>query len=155
MINLKKKIKLCKFCYNFTENEVCEICSDSKRDKKIICVVENVNDMFTIEQTGEYRGIYHILHGTFSPINGMTFASIKLKEFLERVKNNNFNEIIIATNPTVEGNALALYIKNEVEKLKKNVKISRIASGIPVGAELEYMDRLTLTEALKNRINFK
>jgi recombination protein RecR len=155
IIDLKKKIKLCKICYNFTENEICNICSDIKRDKSIICVVENVSDMFNIEQTGEYKGVYHILHGAFSPINGVTFENMKIKELIDRVRKNKIKEIIIATNPTAEGSATAVYIKNEIDKLKRNIKITRIASGIPVGAELEYIDKLTLTEALKNRIKFK
>ncbi len=155
IIDLKRKINLCKICYNFTENEICSICSDIKRDKTVICVVENVSDMFNIEQTGEYKGVYHILHGAFSPINGITFEDMKMKELIKRIKKSKINEIIIATNPTAEGSATAVYIKNEIEKLKKDIKITRIASGIPVGAELEYIDKLTLTEALKNRIKFK
>ncbi len=155
IIDLKRKIKLCKICYNFTENEICDICSDIKRDKSIICVVENVSDMFNIEQTGEYKGVYHILHGAFSPINGITFENMKIKELIKRIKKNEVNEIIIATSPTAEGSATAIYIKSEIEKLKKDLKITRIASGIPVGAELEYIDKLTLIEALKNRVKFK
>ena len=155
IIDLKRKIKLCKICYNFTENEICDICSDIKRDKSIICVVENVSDMFNIEQTGEYEGVYHILHGAFSPINGITFENMKIKELIKRIKKNEVNEIIIATSPTAEGSATAIYIKSEIEKLKKDLKITRIASGIPVGAELEYIDKLTLIEALKNRVKFK
>ena len=155
IIDLKRKVKLCKICYNFTENEICDICSDIKRDKSIICVVENVSDMFNIEQTGEYEGVYHILHGAFSPINGITFENMKIKELIKRIKKNEVNEIIIATSPTAEGSATAIYIKSEIEKLKKDLKITRIASGIPVGAELEYIDKLTLIEALKNRVKFK
>ncbi len=155
IIDLKRKIRLCKICYNFTENEFCDICSDLKRDKSIICVVENVSDMFNIEQTGEYKGVYHILHGAFSPINGITFENMKIRELIKRIERNKVNEIIIATSPTAEGSATAIYIKNEIEKLKKDIKITRIASGIPVGAELEYIDKLTLIEALKNRIKFK
>ncbi len=155
IINLKEKIKLCKICYNFTENEICDVCSDISRDRSTICVVEDVNDLLSIEKTGEYKGMYHILHGVFSPIEGMTFENIKVKELFERVKkDNNLKEIIIATNPTSEGNATALYIKNEIEKLGKSLKITRIASGIPVGAELEYIDSITLSQALKNRIKY-
>ncbi len=155
ILNLKRKIKLCKICFNFSENDICEICADSNRDKSIICVVENIKDMFNIEKTGEYKGVYHILHGVFSPINGITFENMKFKELIDRIRNDkNVKEIIIATNPTVEGNATAAYLKNEIEKLKKKLKISRIASGIPVGAELEYIDKLTLSEAMKNRIEF-
>ena len=152
IVNLKKKIKLCRICYNFSENEICEICSNTKRDRAVICVVESVNDMYNIERSGEYRGVYHILHGAFSPINGITFDNMKIKELLNRIKKESIKEVIIATNPTSEGNATANYIKNELEKLKGDFKISRIASGIPVGAELEYIDSLTLKEAFKNRI---
>jgi len=123
ILNLKKKIKLCKICFNFSENDICEICADPKRDKSVICVVENINDMFNIERTGEYKGVYHILHGVFSPINGITFENMKFRELIDRIRNDKtIKEIIIATNPTVEGNATAAYLKNEIEKLKKKIK---------------------------------
>ncbi len=156
IINLKQKIKLCKICYNFTEKEICNICSNPNRDKTIICIVEDVNDMINIESTGKFNGLYHILHGVFSPISGITFENIKIKELFERVKNSkNLKEIIIATNPTAEGNATAVYIKDNIEKINKNIKITRIAVGIPQGAELEYIDKITLSKALENRLTFK
>ena len=154
IVDLKKKIKLCKICFNFSENDICEICSSPKRDKSLICVVENVNNMYNIEKTGEFKGVYHILHGVFSPVNGMTFENLKIKELLKRIGDGEVKEVIIATNPTSEGNTTAVYLKNEIEKINKKIKITRIAAGIPVGAELEYIDKLTLREALKNRINY-
>jgi len=152
--NLKRKVKLCKICYNFTEKEICDICKNKSRDKRVICVVEDVNDMIGIENTGEYKGVYHILHGSYSPITGMTFENLKVKELFERVKRDDVKEVIIATNPTAEGNATAIFIKDELKKINKNIKITRIAVGIPAGAELEYIDKITLSEAIKNRINF-
>ncbi len=152
--NLKRKVKLCKICYNFTEDEVCAICKNENRDRSVICVVEDVNDMIGIENTGEYKGVYHILHGSYSPITGMTFENLKVNELFDRIKKGNIKEVIIATNPTAEGNATAIYIKDELKRINKNIKITRIAVGIPAGAELEYIDKITLTQAIKNRTNF-
>ena len=152
IVNLKKNIRFCKKCYNFSTDEVCEICSNKKRDESLLCVVESVTDLYTIEQTGEYNGYYHVLHGAISPIDGILPENIKVKELIKKLYNENFKEVIIATNPTSEGNATASYILEQIQKyIKKHISISRIASGIPVGSEIEYIDKLTISQSIKNR----
>lgn len=149
IIEAKNKTKLCSICCNLTEEDPCMICEDKKRDKSIIFVVENVKDVVAMEKTHEYKGQYHVLHGSVSPMNNVGPADIKIKELLERVKDDIVKEVIIATNPTVEGEATAMYISKILKPL--DIKVTRIAHGIPVGGDLEYADEITLIKALEGR----
>jgi recombination protein RecR len=145
----KEKIHYCKVCCNLTDEEICSICSDSKRDRSIICVVEGAKDVVAMEKTREYKGLYHVLHGVISPMENVGPNDIRIKELLDRLKDGDVEEIIIATNPTVEGEATALYIAKLLKPL--GLKITRIAYGIPVGGDLEYYDEVTLSKAMENR----
>ncbi len=147
--DVRSKIRLCPQCFNYTNSDLCEICADENRNHSIICVIESVQDLEAIEKTGFYKGVYHVLGGTFSPNMAVGVESIRLKELSQRVSNGSIKEIIIATNPSAEGETTAAYIKNMLEK--KVEKISRIAFGVPLGGDLNYMDELTLTHALEGR----
>ena len=149
LVDAKEKIRFCPECQSLTDTVPCSICSDAKRDKSVICVVENPKDVIAMEKTKEFSGVYHVLHGVISPIDGIGPDDIKIKELLLRTKDNNVKEIIMATNPSIEGEATAMYISN----LFKNfgIKVTRIAHGLPVGGELEYADEITLTRALEGR----
>ena len=149
LIEAKEKIKFCSICYNITESDPCEICASNKRDDSIICVVENVKDVVAMEKTHEYKGKYHVLHGSISPMNNITAGDIKVKELLERLKDDKIKEVILATNPTVEGEATAMYISRLIKPL--GITVPRIAHGIPVGGDLEYTDEITLIKALEGR----
>ena len=149
IISVKYDVGYCSVCQNLTEFEVCPICSDANRDGSIICVVETPKDVSAFERTNEYRGRYHVLHGLISPINGVGPDDIRIKELLERVNNGSVQEIIMATNPTVEGEATAMYIARLLKPL--GVVVTRLAFGIPVGGHLEYADEVTLFKALENR----
>ena len=149
LVAAKEKVKFCSKCYNITENDPCEICSNNKRDNSTICVVENVKDVVAMEKTHEYKGLYHVLHGSISPMNNITAGDIKLKELLERLKDDTIKEVILATNPTVEGEATAMYISRLIKPL--GIEVTRIAHGIPVGGDLEYTDEITLIKALEGR----
>ncbi|MCD7777135.1 MAG: recombination mediator RecR [Clostridiales bacterium] len=144
----KTNIRLCPVCCNLTDDEICNICSDPNRDNGQIMVVEDPRDMAAYEKTKEFKGRYHILHGTISPINGIGPEKLKIKELLSRIKGN-VKEIIIATNPTVEGEATAMYISGLLKPL--GIKVTRIASGVPIGGDLEYVDDVTLSKALEYR----
>ena len=149
--NAKQNLKYCSKCYNISDTDPCMICSNPKRDTSIICVVEDVKDIIAMERTHEFKGVYHVLHGSISPMNGIGPDDIKIKELLQRIqdKENNVTEIIIATNPRVEGEATAMYLSKLIKPL--GVKVTRIAHGIPVGGDLEYTDEVTLTKALEGR----
>ena len=149
IINAKEKLKYCSNCYNISDTEPCPICSSPKRDNSVICVVEDVRDVMAMERTHEFKGVYHVLHGTISPMNGIGPEDIKIKELLNRIANNDIKEIIIATNPRVEGEATAIYISKIIKPL--GIKVTRIAHGIPVGGDLEYTDEVTLSKALEGR----
>ena len=149
LIEAKEKIKFCSICYNITESDPCEICASNKRDDSIICVVENVKDVVAMEKTHEYKGKYNVLHGSISPMNNITAGDIKVKELLERLKDDKIKEVILATNPTVEGEATAMYISRLIKPL--GITVTRIAHGIPVGGDLEYTDEITLIKALEGR----
>lgn len=149
LIKAKNNVKFCSICYNLTENDPCDICSNKKRDDSTICVVENVKDVIAMEKTHEYKGKYHVLHGSISPMNNITAGDIKIKELLERLKDDTIKEVILATNPTVEGEATAMYISRLIKPL--GIKVTRIAHGIPVGGDLEYTDEITLIKALEGR----
>ena len=149
LIEAQEKVKFCSKCYNITESDPCEICSSKKRDESVICVVENVKDVVAMEKTHEYRGLYHVLHGCISPMNNITAGDIKIKELLERLSDDKIKEVILATNPTVEGEATAMYIARLIKPL--GIRVSRIAHGIPVGGDLEYTDEITIIKALEGR----
>lgn len=149
IINAHSKVKYCSVCENFTENELCSICSDSARDHSTVCVVEAPKDITAFERTNEYHGVYHVLHGLLSPMNGITPNDIKIKELLQRIQHGGISEVIMATNPTVEGEATAMYISKLLKPL--GVKVTRLAFGLPVGGMLEYADTVTLFKALENR----
>lgn len=149
LIEAKDKVKFCSKCYNLTENDPCDICQNPKRDDSIICVVENVKDVIAMEKTHEYRGYYHVLHGSISPMNNISAGDIKIKELLQRLSDDKIKEVILATNPTVEGEATAMYISRLIKPL--GISVTRIAHGIPVGGDLEYTDEITLIKALEGR----
>lgn len=149
IISVKSEVGYCKICQNLTEQEICPVCADDQREKSIVCVVETSKDVAAFERTNEYGGVYHVLHGLLSPINGVGPDDIKVKELLERVNRGEVDEIIMATNPTVEGEATAMYIAKLLKPL--GIKVTRLAFGIPVGGQLEYADSVTLFRALENR----
>ena len=149
IINAKKNLHFCSKCFNISDTDPCNICNNPKRDESIICVVEDVRDVIAMERTHEFNGVYHVLHGSISPMNGIGPDNIKIKELLTRIMNGNIKEIILATNPRVEGEATSMYISKLVKPL--GVKVTRIARGIPVGGDLEYTDEITLTKALEGR----
>ena len=149
----KQKIHLCPICQNLTDRELCPVCSDLSRDRSVICVVEDARDVLSLEKVREYRGMYHVLHGVISPVNGITPDKIKLRELIERIgTDDTVKEIIVATNPTVEGEATAMYIARLVKPL--GIKVTRLAYGLPVGGDLEYADEVTLCRALDGRRAF-
>ncbi|MBQ6992730.1 MAG: recombination protein RecR [Clostridia bacterium] len=149
IINAKTNLKFCSQCYNISDSDPCPICNSPKRDSSIICVVEDVRDILAMERTHEFKGVYHVLHGSISPMNGIGPEDIKIKELLTRLQENDIKEIIIATNPRVEGEATAIYLSKIIKPL--GIKVTRIAHGIPVGGDLEYTDEVTLTRALEGR----
>ena len=149
IINAKNNLKFCSRCFNISDTDPCNICSNSKRDESIICVVEDVKDVIAMERTHEYNGLYHVLHGSISPMNGVGPEDIKIKELLARLMDGTVKEIILATNPRVEGEATSIYISKLVKPL--GIKVTRIARGIPIGGDLEYTDEVTLAKALEGR----
>lgn len=149
IINAKNNLKLCSVCFNISDTDPCNICSNPKRDESIICVVEDVKDVIAMERTHEYHGLYHVLHGSISPMNGIGPEDIRIKELLARLMDGKVKEIIIATNPRVEGEATSIYISKLVKPL--GIKVTRIARGIPIGGDLEYTDEVTLAKALEGR----
>ncbi len=149
LIDAKKNVKCCSVCQNLTEKDVCPICSDVDRKHNIICVVENPKDVTAFERTREYGGVYHVLHGLISPMDNITPDKLRIKELLARISQDGVDEVIMATNPTVEGDATALYIAGLLKPL--GIKVSRLAFGLPVGGMLEYADEVTLFKALENR----
>ena len=149
IITARKTIKKCAVCQNLTDSEKCEICSDTARDKQTICVVERPKDVIAFERTKEYNGVYHVLHGLISPTDNIGPNEIHIKELLTRISADDVKEVIMATNPTVEGEATAMYIARLLKPL--GVKTTRLAYGMPVGGELEYADEVTLYRALQGR----
>ena len=147
--NAKKNLKYCSKCYNISDTDPCTICGNPARDASTICVVEDVRDVVAMERTHEFKGVYHVLHGSISPMNGVGPDDIKLKELLSRLMDGQVKELILATNPRVEGEATAMYISKLVKPL--GIKVTRIAHGIPVGGDLEYTDEVTLSRALEGR----
>ncbi len=149
IVSAKRNIKYCSSCYNLTDQDPCPVCLSEKRDKNMIMVVEDPRDMAAYERTKEYKGVYHILHGAVSPMTGVGPQDIRIKELLVRIQQGNIEEVILATNPNIEGEATAMYISRLLKPL--GVKTTRIANGVPVGGDLEYVDEVTLCRALEGR----
>ncbi len=149
MVDTRKNIRYCSKCYTLTDNELCPICANSKRDKKTIMIVETPRDLAAYEKTGRYEGVYHVLHGAISPMLGIGPNDIKLKELMQRLQED-VDEVIIATNSSLEGETTAMYISKLIKP--SGIKVTRIASGVPVGGDLEYIDEVTLLRALEGRI---
>ncbi len=149
LVNAREKIHFCNVCQSLTDLEVCQICSDTRRDKSIICVVEDPRDVMAFERTREFSGVYHVLHGVISPLDNIGPDKLRIKELMERLSDGTVKEIIMATNPTVEGEATASYISRLVKPM--GIKVTRLAYGIPVGGDLEYADEYTLARALEGR----
>jgi recombination protein RecR len=152
ILTLKAKIKLCSICFDNTDCDPCRICQDKERDRSRICVVERPSDILPLEQTGKYNGVYHVLHGTISPAQGIGPEELKIKELLARLKDGSVAEVIVATNPNVESETMAMYLQRTIAPL--GIRVTRLARGLPFGAELEYADDLTLGQALENRREF-
>lgn len=149
ILDAKEKIQFCSICQNLTDEDPCYLCRSEKRDKSIICVVEGAKDLIAMERSRDYKGQYHILHGVISPMDNIGPNDIKIKELLTRLSTDEVKEIIIATNPTVEGEATALYLSRLIKPL--DIKVTRIAHGIPVGGDLDYFDEVTISKAMQNR----
>ena len=147
----KQKVRFCETCFNMSDEAICEICSDSQRDSSLVCVVEEPRDIVALERTREYKGLYHVLQGAINPIDGIGPEQLKIRELLERLKGNTVVEVILCTNPNIEGEATAMYLAKLSEPL--GIQVSRIASGLPVGGDLEYADELTLGRAREGRRN--
>jgi recombination protein RecR len=150
IVEARDKVTFCTRCFNFAQGELCEYCTDSRRDPTLVCVVERPQDIVAVERTGEFRGLYHVLGGAISPIDGIGPEELRIRELLERVRTEGIREVIVATNPRVEGEATGLYLANLLKPL--GIKATRIASGLPVGGDLEYADEVTLGRALKGRM---
>ena len=149
LIAVKERIGHCRICFNVTDEDPCHICADPARDPRVLCVVEEPNDLLAMERTGEFRGRYHVLLGALSPLDGIGPEDIKVRELLARVEGSETTEVILATNPNVEGEATALYLSKLLRPLV--VRVTRIARGLPVGGDLEYADQVTLSKALEGR----
>ncbi len=149
LINAKEHIRYCRICQDLTDDEVCRLCQSEKRDRSIICVVEDPKDVLAMEKTGEYTGLYHVLHGAISPMDGIGPDEIKARELMERLSGDEVKEVIMATNLTVEGEATATYLAKLIKPL--GIKVTRIARGVPSGGDLEYIDEITLSMALSGR----
>lgn len=150
IITAKERITYCKVCFNLTDQELCPICANPTRDSHLICVVEDARDVLALERAHEFKGLYHVLNGVISPMDGIGPESLKIKELLTRLQNNEVEEVIIATNSTIEGEATAMYLANLLKPL--GVKVTRIAQGLPVGGDIEYADEVTLARAFNGRL---
>jgi len=153
LIDLKDKIQFCTICYNISVDEICDVCKNPKRDKNSICVVEEASDIIAIERTNEYNGLYHVLGGVLSPLSGKNADVLKMNELFNRVQSGEFKEIILALNPDTEGETTALYLAKNLKNYKDNIKITRIARGLPVGGDLEFADEATIGRAVLGRIS--
>jgi recombination protein RecR len=149
---LKEKVELCSICFNIGDCNPCPICQDKERDHSIICVVERPSDIIPLERTGKYKGVYHVLHGSISPAQGIGPQELKVKELLHRLQDNSTAEVILATNPTIEGEATAMYLRQMIHPM--GIHVSRLARGLPFGSDLEYADDMTLAQALEGRQEF-
>ena len=149
LVNARRKTHFCSVCQGLTDKEVCDICSDTRRDRSVICVVAEPRDVMAFERTREFSGVYHVLHGVISPLDGITPDRLRIKELVARLSDSEVKEIIMATNPTVEGEATASYLSRLIKPM--GIKVTRLAYGIPVGGDLEYADEFTLARALEGR----
>jgi recombination protein RecR len=151
LIGIKQQTGLCEVCFNITHKDmpVCEVCASDQRDRSLLCVVEEPLDVLAIEKTAGYNGLYHVLHGVLSPIEGINAEDLKIKELYSRLKENDFQEVILATNPSMEGDATAMYLHEHIAPL--GIRVTRLARGLPVGGDLEYADQNTLLRALAGR----
>ena len=149
IIEAKEKIHLCPICQNITDREICPICADESSDRKTVCIVSDARVVMSMEKVREYKGLYHVLHGVISPMNGTTPDKLKIKELLARIDEGEIKEVIIATNPTVEGEATAMYLSRLLKNFE--IKVTRLAYGVPMGSDLEYADEVTLYRALEGR----
>lgn len=160
LTNLKKNTVLCSVCFNVSENDPCDICATPVRDKSVICVVEQAIDILSLEKTGKFHGVYHVLHGAINPLSNIGPDEIKIAELLKRLKStvNPVSEVILATNPNMEGEATAMYVHKQIQnlssKMQNEIKITRLAHGLPVGADIEYADEVTLSRALEGRTEY-
>lgn len=150
IIDLKENILTCSVCSGISDTEICSICSDPSRDRSLLCLVEGARDLLTIEATGEFKGLYHVISGLISPLDGIGPADLNLKTLLERLGNEKFGEVIIALNPTIEGEATTLYLAGLIEPF--NITVTRIAHGLPVGSDLEYVDSVTIARSIEGRV---
>jgi recombination protein RecR len=150
---VKEKIGFCEVCFNLTDQPVCRICSDERRDKSLICVVEEPSDIIPVERTNEFHGLYHVLGGALSPIDGIEPEDLKIEQLMRRAAEPSLSEVVLATNPTTTGEATALYIGDELRRRRPDLTVTRPASGLPVGADLEYTDEVTLGRAFVGRRN--
>ncbi len=149
ILDVKLKIRLCSICFNLAEGEICEICADAGRNRELVCVVEEPDSLVALEESGEYQGVYHVLHGALSPLDGIGPEQLRIRELLARIAAHPVSEVIVATNPSVAGETTALMISNLLKE--RGVKVTRIALGIPVGGDLKYADRMTLAKCLEFR----
>lgn len=152
LLSSVNNIGFCKTCFHLSEGELCAICRDPKRDQELICVIEESSDLFAVEQTGGYRGVYHVLQGALSPIDGIGPENLKMRELVARVQKIHVREVILATNPNVVGDATSLYLATLLKPL--GIRLSKLASGIPIGSDIEYADKVTLAKALESRVEF-
>jgi recombination protein RecR len=152
ILDVKSRVRYCTICFNITEDDPCAICQDVKKDRSTICVVEEANDVVALEKINQYKGLYHVLGGVLSPLDGIGPEDLKVKELLSRLKDKQIKEVILATNPSTEGEATAIYLSKLIKPL--GMKVTRIARGLPAGGELEYADQTTLANALEGRVEF-
>ena len=153
VLEVKEKIRHCAHCFNLTDKDVCSICDDKSRDRSVICVVEEPKDLIAIEKTGEYKGNYHILGGVISPLDGVSPENLRIKELLQRLGKNNVKEIILALNPSTEGEATVIYLTKLIKPL--GIELSRIACGLPIGSDMDYADPVTLIKSIEGRRTIK
>lgn len=149
MVSAKQRMHSCPRCFNLTDEQICAVCADDGRDRSMVCVVEGPEDVIALERMGEYRGLYHVLGGNISPMNGTGPDDVRLRELLERLKDGSISEVILATDPDVEGEATAMYIARLIES--SGIRVTRLARGLPVGGDLEYADEVTLARAMEGR----
>lgn len=152
VLEVKEKIRLCRICFNLTEDDTCPLCQDAKRSAEIICVVSGPEDLMALEKSGTYRGVYHVLHGVLSPLEGIGPQDLRIHELLSRLQQGRVQEVILATNPSVEGEATAQYLSQLIKPL--GARVTRIARGVPMGGDLQYIDEVTLRKSLENRSPF-
>jgi recombination protein RecR len=149
ILEVKEKIRLCSLCFNLTDQDPCRICQDPRRDGEVICVVSGPEDLMALEKSGSFRGLYHVLHGVLSPLEGVGPKDLRISELLSRLQGGKVKEVILATNPSVEGEATAQYLSQIIKPL--GVRVTRIARGVPMGGDLQYIDQVTLSKSLENR----